>query len=478
MSWLSSIAVGAICGLFGVYVVGIVASYVASWYGVSSMELIFDAVGGGVFSAAVGVIVARAWTIWGSRPNVVKAAGVGSMLVALIGAGTALTLWILADIPPEIQRHQIDLEVEFRMPPTDTTPPAEIADPVFTLSSTVDRVPRKKLKGVLRNADARLEDGRWIIPATVFLFTTRGQRLVEAQLGGEIIGAFVIPLPPSPGREYEQWSEWSPKLPGTAPIRPGSTPLVPAKAADKGKTPPPPPVPPPLKGALTPASKGANTIAKVVPIDNSPGYRFRIVPRGGDPRPMTEEEIARDISNNEKARFLAIKPDAPIAEWFPYTRYGAVDEWRSTAIGHIVAKPNYTEELSTLMLSDNNQIAAEAMYLTRRIAQPPEQLLAGIAAAGRDIANRLEKFNTKVGDADTTFIAAADLSIRFAAWIDAARSLRRSSSGDFVPDLVAILNQSRLRTENEAIQQEIRRVASHFAKEWAGIEPLKGDPPW
>ena len=483
MSWLSSITVGLIAGVFGFVVAGAVANASVGWYesvgagGSSGYFLVLNAVFGGLIALVVGLLTSRAWATWGS-PTVARASSAASLIVLAIGGATALWLWALADIPPDLQGQLLNLEVEIRLPTGETTPPHEIADPSFILASVTDRVQRKIRLGLLRVREARQEDGRWIIPATVFLFTSRGNRLIEAQLGGETIGSFVIPLPARPGPEYLQWSEWWPK--STAASKAAPAPSAPA-AKDAGKSgkgaekaPPPPPAPAPKSGS---ASKGAPPKAASI-ADTSPGYRFRIVRLDAGQRPPTTEDLLAQQSLTEKAMFEAIRRDAPISDWFPYTRFGAPDDWRAMAIANIMAKPGYVDELSALMMSEDNQIAAEALYLTEKLPQPPPALVESVAAAGRDLAARLDSFNGKKNlDQDAAFIAAADISIRFAAWLDAARSLRITSGADFVPELVAVLERSRVRTDNSTIQQDVRRQASRYAKEWGGVAPLPDDPP-
>ena len=486
MSWLSSIAVGLIVAVFGLFVAALVANATVSWYGLAGLEIgagyfvIFNVLFGGLTAFVIGLITCRALDAWG-KPTVVRASIISALVIALIGGATAVTAWLLADIPPEIQGYKLNLEVEIRLPATDTTPPAEISNSSFMLASVVDRVPRVKRNGQLKVLDARQEDGRWIIPATVFLFTTRGGRQIEAQLGGETIASFPVPLPARPGLESEQWSEWWPRLPGAPSDPPSSAPDGKAGGADKGssagkKGKPPPPPPPSFAPSKTAAPAKAAAV-KPPPVDN-PSFRYRVVRIGGvggERPPLAEESQARQAAS-EKAAFESMLPDAPVADWFPYTRFGAPEEYRTVAIRNILARPNYVEEVSSLMLSQENQKAAEALYLAAKLPAP-QRFAAAISAAGKDIAARLDKLNAKPLDQDTAYIAAADISVRFAAWIEAARTVRRSGDGDFVPGLLAILERSRINTDNALIQQEVRRPASYYAKQWAGIAPLPDDPP-
>jgi len=54
--------------------------------------------------------------------------------------------------------------------------------------------------------------------------------------------------------------------------------------------------------------------------------------------------------------------------------------------------------------------------------------------------------------------------------------LREKNGGDFTPELKTILELSRVRKESRSMRVDVCRVASYYLHEWAGIEPLPGDP--
>jgi hypothetical protein len=59
--------------------------------------------------------------------------------------------------------------------------------------------------------DARQENGRWIVPAAVPIFTSRGRRILGLTTPEKSIAAFVVPLPGRPGERQREWSEWLPQ---------------------------------------------------------------------------------------------------------------------------------------------------------------------------------------------------------------------------------------------------------------------------
>ena len=76
---------------------------------------------------------------------------------------------------------------------------------------------RKIENGALFVDDARLEDGRWIVPGAVPVFTSRGGRLLDIGTGGHSMAGFLVPLPRYPWQAHRQWSAW---LPSAAPGQP------------------------------------------------------------------------------------------------------------------------------------------------------------------------------------------------------------------------------------------------------------------
>jgi hypothetical protein len=224
MSWFVSILVGFFSGALGLLVGGAIANMCAGWYRISSFEgksgyfIVINAILGGILGLALGLVISRAVAAT-AAPGFLKALGLSGAAVIAAGGAVLLVAWRGADIPPKIAGRELMLEVEWRLPAGETSPPAGIAGASsFTLGSVANHRQRKSGKGELKTAEARLENGRWIIPASVFLFTSRGLRSIGAELGGKSLGGFIVPLPARPGPKFERWSDWGPL--GPAPDRP------------------------------------------------------------------------------------------------------------------------------------------------------------------------------------------------------------------------------------------------------------------
>jgi hypothetical protein len=219
MTWLVSILVAFICGMLGLFLGGFIANSCVSWYQVSSREgasgffVVFIALGGGIAGLILGFITARL-IAWNFGPGFGREF-LGAMAAVLFVSGvSALICRVLADIPPTLDGHELTLEVEFRFPNTfgSNRPPTSEGDWQFTFASLSGQARRTYRDGIIQTAAARHENGQWIVPTQVELFTERGGRSVTLALrdATEVMG-FLLPLPPRPNAAFEQWSDWLPR---------------------------------------------------------------------------------------------------------------------------------------------------------------------------------------------------------------------------------------------------------------------------
>ena len=154
--------------------------------------------------------------------------------------------------------------------------------------------------------------------------------------------------------------------------------------------------------------------------------------------------------------FEAIPANAPIAVWLPYTRYGAPEDKLSVAVQNITDREDYVGELAPLMIAEDQRMACDALYVVEHIPQPLTDLNAPVEAAGRDIIARLRKVNALTVEEDPSYLAAADVSLRFGAWMVAMRTLRKKTDGDFTAELRVILELSRVRDDSYVIRNDVR----------------------
>ncbi len=437
MSWPLSTMVALLSGVLGLVAGGLVMNACVRWYRISGFEggsgyaVVAVALLGGVAGAILGFVVARMLTGEGG-PGFLKALGVAWALVLAIAGLAAVIAWALADIPPRIGGRELMLEVELMLPVDVKASPARGSGESFLgLASVANHVQRNVVRGELRPADARLQGGRWVVPGSVHVDTSRGLRALDIQLNGEPVQGFLVPLPARPGREFLEWSEWGPRPPASQPPWP----------------------------------------------DSKPSFRFRVSPIEPPPPGPTPEELAAEEVEAEQARFDAMDPGATVADWLPWTRYGASEEHQAGAITQMMSRGSFVAEMTALITSPDTDVAAEALRLIPRLPAPPDSLVPPVAAVGRDLAVRLHRVNGTSAEADPGYGGAADVASRFSSWMEAVRTLRESCGGDFTPELLEILKLSRERPDSMSIRGSVLRVASYWMSEWTGLAPLPGDPP-
>ncbi|HEX5011068.1 MAG TPA: hypothetical protein VFY71_11775 [Planctomycetota bacterium] len=437
MSWPLSIVIALLSGALGLLASGFVMAGCVSWYRISSFEgksgYAMGAVAllGGLLGTILGLVTSRLLTGEG-LPGFLKGVGVAWGLELAIAATAAAIAWSLADIPPRIDGKELMLEVEVKLPVDVTQSPAQgQGESSLSLGSVVNHRQRASERGELRPADARLDCGRWVVPGSVHVFTMRGLRSLDIQLNGEPSFGFIIDLPARPGREFVAWSEWAPRPPAPNPPWP----------------------------------------------DTKPCYRFRVAPIEPPPPGPTDEQIAAQKADVEQAKFDAMEAGAPIAEWLPWTRYGVAEERKAQALTHIYWRGNLAEEMQALMTSKDADTAAEALRLVEQLPEDPACLVPPVTVVGRDIAARIRRVNETPVAADPGDLGAAEVSVRFSAWMAAMRTLREKCGGDFTPELREILELSRVRSDSQVMRGDVLRVASFWMHEWTGLEPLPTDPP-
>ena len=225
MSWGSSIFLGILTAIVGALASGLVASRATDWYNISGFEagaaaFLFGFVFLGLIGGfTIGVTASRVMGA-GVNPGFLKVLGASNGILLGLVAVVGVSARLLADVPPTIDGEELILAVEFRWPEGHATSPASLpGDPAIRLGTlTRGRVMRKSSRGPLWTADARLVDGRWVVPGAVEIFTTRGKLMLAAELDEKTTHGFLIPLSGSPSKKDFEWTEWYPQT------RPGVTP--------------------------------------------------------------------------------------------------------------------------------------------------------------------------------------------------------------------------------------------------------------
>jgi hypothetical protein len=215
MGWIASFGTALLTAILGMFGAGFVADFAVDWYNVSSFEggagffvigmALVGVIGGFIVGLVVSRVVARR-----PQPRFSKALGISVGATAVLLAAIGVASWLLADIPPQIDGEELFLLTEIRWPANGAPAPRELSDPYFRLGALSGSVARKIENGPVFVDDARQEEGRWILPGALPIFTRRGERLLEFGAGEKSIAGFIVPLPRYPGEAQRQWSGWLP----------------------------------------------------------------------------------------------------------------------------------------------------------------------------------------------------------------------------------------------------------------------------
>lgn len=216
MSW----GITLVAGLLGALAAGAgmlaIANACVRWYRITSFEgasgyfVIGLTLAGGLVGLVLSIVAARvACTQLGPGFGV----QVGGALTA-VAAALALVLagtFLGADRTPDLGGRGVVIAWEVRLPATETdaVDPRQWPDEELRLQlvSVANRKPRGSADATFERDAFRLEDGQWILPARVPLFTSKGQLCVNLTLGARRDGYWPT-MRPSPLPAYSEWSRW------------------------------------------------------------------------------------------------------------------------------------------------------------------------------------------------------------------------------------------------------------------------------
>ena len=227
MSWLASIGIALLTAAVGLVLGGYLASLAAGWYRVSSFEG-----GAGYFVVALALLGAVAGLVLGLVAGRVVAAsfdfGFWKALLAsqltLVGIAALVggIARLAADVPPTLDGETMLLVVEIRWPESATLSPAsDTTRRRIRLTSVSGRRARNSREGALWTEDTRREEGRWIVPGAVAVYTSRGDRILTIEPEPEGAKGWLVPLPGHPGKAQLAWSPWMPRSRDGTPLPDG-----------------------------------------------------------------------------------------------------------------------------------------------------------------------------------------------------------------------------------------------------------------
>jgi hypothetical protein len=335
-----------------------------------------------------------------------KAFGISWGIVLAISSIATCVCWLLADIPPKIDGQELSLEIELRLPVGQTNLPAmDSGETYLEVGSVVRHVQRKSKRGELDIAKARLEEGRWVIPGAVHLFTMRGLRSADFMIGGESCG-FIIPLPARPGKKFEQWSNWFPD-------------------------------PPPNRAPWP---------------DTKPSCRFR-VQRIVPPPPPPDPEVVK------AEEFAALKPEAPLSDWLAFFQPRAPEQRLISIATMAHQRP---AELAELIRSPDSRLREPALSAVEWFIQIRPEVSEAVLAEGREVASAVRRFNEMKTDEPRFYDVQVELRTRFSHWRHAWWRVHQLTGVDGRPPVQEILDLALVRAKDTSMDEIVINARAHL----------------
>jgi hypothetical protein len=409
MTWVYSFLIAVITAILAATGAGFIGAACVGWYRVSTREggdasFVLGFILLGAFCGFVGGFVLSRFFASTFLSSLLTAAGILLLLEGII----ALVAWGLADIPPKINGHELDLVVEIRLPVGANQPPVlEGKQFIEFESGGKGTIPRAQEIGTLDVAKAQLVDGRWIVPGAVRIFTTREYRFLTVVLSEKDATGFQLIFPGHPGPQYEQWSNWQP---------------------DTGRTNPWP--------------------------STRTSYRYRI------------QERIPVVDVPPPDPFLALTSESPLKNWMAFSDAYGRDPARQALIDQ-QAKTRITE-LADLLRSSNSEESGPAFSLVSRLNLADLQILQALHDVAASIQDQLKVFN-KMPAQDPGYADAANVPMmRFNEWGNCWLLFYRTNPAEGRPPVDAILALATAGHPDEphmmALIQNAQYMQSQFSK--------------
>ena len=325
-------------------------------------------------------------------------------LAALVG----LVAWLLADIPPTINGHRLNMVVEIRLPkgaPAPTPGGPALKDLQFISSSPFTHTYRASEVGTTQVSEAKQVDGRWIVPGFVWIFTTRGERSIAISTSEKEAIGFEAEFPSHPSAKYEQWSEWLPRI---------------------------------IAGKPWPDTQN------ILPIPHRGNH-----PSSTAARPAVVAE----------SEFAALTPDAPLDKWLGYLKYGMASDREQAIMKVVEARP---ADLVMLLRSTKSGEYDQAIYAVRLLKVIDPAVLQAMRDDAARIEDQIRRFNTMKPDQPGYYELGNDIRNQFKAWSQAWWNVHKVSGVDGRPPLKEIVKLAKVQPESVHMQEVVLDGEAHL----------------
>lgn len=215
MSWLFTVMAGVLGAVMGGGGMLAMATASVRWHRVSSFEggsgyfVVGFTLVGIVLGFLVAIVSARVVHA-GIRPDWWAQVGGALLVVSLLVGLATLASYLRADFVPQRQGRPMAIEWEVRLPASQTERPAWPDEELrLQLVATVgsERRPSGAEDAQFDRGAFRREEGQWVLPARVAVFTGRGVFCVNLTMGSRDDGFWPL-CGPRPRDDEWSWSGW------------------------------------------------------------------------------------------------------------------------------------------------------------------------------------------------------------------------------------------------------------------------------
>ena len=406
MSWMAAIFLGFLTGVMAMIYAGLVADLAVPWLHISTFEggsayfVVFMGLLGLVGGTVAGIIVCRL----AGGAGVLRGFGTAVLVVGGVISAAGAWAWTQRDVAPLVGGQRVDLALELRLPAGAAQPPDR---PGYALLTSGPR--RRYSSGVWQPVDARLEDGRWVVPGRVAITTSEGERRLS--LGGPVAEGrdVAIAVPARPAALDARFSAWI--------------------------------APDPAAGDL-------------------PGWevRYRVVPhlpRAPPPPPPPSAAQLRE------AAFAALPPDAPTAALLGFVNAAWRDGAYDAALRIARARPDFVPVLAERIATGNPEEARDGMYLVGSLRPVPQDIVDAVRARAAEVVRIAEAIDPAAEDSLERLHAEAHT---LATGVIVAAYGLRAAGVDLRAELRAMAAACRPREKDlpNAIADSAERAAAQF----------------
>ncbi len=409
MSWMAAGFLGLLTGVIAMIYAGLVADLAVPWLGVSNFEggasyfVVAMAILGLLGGAILGVVTCRL----AGRHGPLRGFGAAVLVVGGVITAAGAVAWTQRDVAPLVGGQRVDLALELRLPP-GAVPPDDPGYIILTSGSS-----RGFGGGVWQPKEARLEDGRWIVPGRVAITTSEADRRLTIAGPVPERSQVAIAVPARPAAHDARFSAW--RAPDPAPDPAG---------------------------------------------DDAPGWdlRYRVVvhlpPPPPPPPPPSQAQL-------RQAAFAALPEDASTATLLGFVNAIWQDDIAGEALRRARLRPDFVAVLVERIRTGEAEVARDAMYLLGSLRPLPDEIVEAVRARAAEVVRIIEAIDPAAADSRDRIHAEAETLTT--SLIVAAYGLR-SAGVDLRPELRAIAAASRPREQEppHPIAEAAERAAARL----------------